>query len=92
MKAVWNGVVIAESDDIVIMDGDHYFPQSSLNSAYTSFSNHRTSDAKGQAFYQSLFVNGEMKPDAVWHYPEPNESAALLRDRVAFVSGIDIVD
>ena len=66
MKAIWNGVVVAESDDIVTVEGEHYFPQAALKSEYTSFSNHRTSDWKGQAYYQSLFVNGEMKADAEW--------------------------
>ena len=91
MKAIWNGVVVAESDDIVTVEGEHYFPQAALKSEYTSFSNHRTSDWKGQAYYQSLFVNGEMKANAVWHYPEPNESAANLKDRVAFTAGVAIV-
>ena len=66
MKAVWNGVVIAESDDIVVLEGNHYFPEASLKREYTSFSNHRTGCAwKGQAQYLSVFVNGEMNSDAV---------------------------
>ena len=60
MKAVWNGVVIAESDDTVVVEGNHYFPESALRREYTTFSNHRTSCAwKGQAHYYSLFVNGD---------------------------------
>lgn len=92
MKAIWNGVVVAESDDIVTVEGEHYFPQAALKSEYTSFSNHRSSDWKEQAYYQSLLVNGEMKADAVWHYPEPSESAANLKGRVAFTAGVQIVD
>jgi uncharacterized protein (DUF427 family) len=92
MKAIWNGVVVAESDDIVTVEGEHYFPQATLKREYTSFSNHRSSDWKGQAYYQSLMVNGEMKPDAVWHYPDPNESAANLKDRVAFTAGVEITE
>ena len=92
MKAIWNGAVIAESDDTVIVEGNHYFPLSSLKREYTSFSNHRSHCAwKGEAHYLSLFVNGEMKADAVWHYPQPNESAANLKDRVAFTAGVAIV-
>ncbi len=73
MKAVWNGVVVAESDDTVVVEGNHYFPESSLKREFTSFSNHRSHcHWKGEAHYYSLFVNGEMNPDAVWYYPEPS--------------------
>lgn len=92
MKAIWNGVVVADSDDIVTVEGEHYFPKAALKSEYTSFSNHRTSDWKGQAYYLSLFINGEMFPDAVWFYPEPSDSAANMKDRVAFKAGVNIVD
>ena len=90
MKAIWNGVVVAESDDIVTVEGEHYFPQAALKSEYTSFSNHRTSDWKGQAYYQSLFVNGEMNTDAVWFYADPKPEAAMVKDRVAFWKGVKV--
>ena len=93
MKATWNGVVVAESDDTVVVEGNHYFPEASLKREYVTFSNHRTSCVwKGQAYYMSLFVNGEMNPDSVWFYPEPTESAAEIKDRVAFKAGVSIVD
>ena len=93
MKAIWNGVVVAESDDIVTVEGNHYFPKASLKTEFITFSNHRTSCIwKGQAYYMSLFVNGEMNPDSVWFYPEPTESAAEIKDRVAFKAGVSIVD
>jgi uncharacterized protein (DUF427 family) len=93
MKAIWNGTVVAESDDIVTLEGNHYFPRDSLKSEFTTFSNHRTSCVwKGQAYYLSLFVKGEMNPDAVWFYPEPTESAQEIKGRVAFKAGVDIVD
>ena len=91
MKASWNGVVIAESDDIVTLEGNHFFPRASLNDAYTAFSNHRSSCVgKGQAQWLSLFVNGEMKPDAVWFYPEPTDAAQEIKGRVAFMPGVTI--
>jgi uncharacterized protein (DUF427 family) len=91
VKAVWNGVVIAESDDTVVVDGDHYFPQASLNRQYVTFSNHRSGSTwKGQAHYYSLLVNGEMNPDAVWYYPEPSEAAAAVKGRVAFWKGVKV--
>jgi len=93
MKAVFNGVVVAESDDMVVVEGNHYFPEAALKREYTSFSNHRTSCAwKGQARYLSLLVNGELNSDAVWYYPEPNEAAAQIKDRVAFGRGVQIVE
>ena len=89
MKAVWNNTVIAESDDIVTVEGNHYFPASSLNRQFTTFSNHKTSCAwKGQASYYSLIVNGEMNPDAVWYYPDPKPEAVAIKDRVAFWKGV----
>ena len=91
MKAMWNGAVIAESDDTVVVEGNHYFPESSLNRQYVTFSNHRSSDAwKGQAHYYSLMVNGELKPDAVWYYPEPSEAAMQIKGRVAFGKGVKV--
>ena len=70
MKATWNGVTLAESDDTVVVEGNHYFPEASLKREYVTFSNHRTScHWKGQAYYYSLFVNGDKdtvtSPEAV---------------------------
>jgi len=90
VKAVWNGAVIAESDDTVVVDGEHYFPEASLKREYVSFSNHRSSSPKGQAHYYSLFVDGELNPDAVWYYPEPDAAVAAIKGRVAFWKGVKI--
>lgn len=92
MKAIWNGVVLAESSDTVIVDGNHYFPAEAVNRSYTSFSNHRSSSEKGQAQYQSLLVNGEFLPDALWSYPEPTEAFESIRGRWAFGVGVMISD
>ena len=98
MKAQWNGTVIAESDDTVVVEGNHYFPEASLKREYVSFSNHRTSCPwKGQAHYYSLFVDGDVNPDAVWYYPEPSEAAreikALIGESTRAVShGVDLVN
>jgi len=93
MKAVFNGVVIAESDDTVLVEGNHYFPESALKREYTSFSNHRTSCAwKGQAQYMSLLVNGELNPDAIWFYADPLPAAAEIKGRVAFGKGVQVVE
>ena len=91
MKAIWNNTVIAESEDIVLVEGNCYFPESSLKREYTAFSNHRTSCSwKGQASYYSLLINGELNPDSVWFYPEPKPEAEMVRGRVAFWKGVEI--
>lgn len=91
MKAIWNKTVIAESDDIELVEGNHYFPEASLKREYTTFSNHKTSCAwKGQASYLSLMVNGEMNTDAVWFYADPKAEAEMVRGRVAFWKGVSI--
>lgn len=92
MKATWNGVVIAQSDDTVVVDGEHYFPESSVRREYLSFSNHRSNSPRGQAHYQSLLVAGEMLADAVWFYPEPSEAVRELKGRVAFGRGVKVTE
>lgn len=89
MKAIWKDTVIAESTDTVVVEGNHYFPEASLNREYVTFSNHKTTCPwKGQASYYSLIVNGEMNPDAVWYYADPKPEAAQIKGRVAFWKGV----
>jgi len=91
MKAIWNGAVIAQSDDTVVLEGNHYFPESSLNRDYVTFSNHHTTcSRKGQASYYSLLVNGEMNTDAAWYYPDPKPEAENIKGYVAFWKGVKI--
>lgn len=92
MKAIWNNAVIADSPTTVVLEGNHYFPESSLNRDYVTFSNHRTSCPwKGQANYYSLLVNGELNADAAWYYPEPKRDAEEIKGHVAFYKGVQIV-
>ena len=91
MKAVWNNTVIAESPDTVLVEGNHYFPESALKREFSTFSNHKSMCAwKGQASYLSLIVNGEMNPEAVWYYADPKPEAEMVRGRVAFWKGVKI--
>jgi uncharacterized protein (DUF427 family) len=91
MKATWNGAVIAQSDTTVVIEGNHYFPESSLNRDYITFSNHHTMCSwKGQASYYSLLVNGEMNTDAAWYYPDPKPEADNIKGHVAFWKGVKI--
>lgn len=91
MKATWNDTVIAESDNTVLVEGNHYFPERALNKEFTTFSNHKTSCPwKGEASYLSLLVNGEMNIDAVWYYADPKPEAEHIRGRVAFWKGVKV--
>ena len=91
IKAIWNGVTLAESDDTVVVEGNHYFPESSLKREYTTFSNHRSMCPwKGEAHYYSVMVNGDLNPNAVWYYPEPSEAAREIKGRVAFWKGVKV--
>ena len=93
MKALWNGQVIAESMDTVVVEGNHYFPLESVNRAFLVPS--QTTSVcpwKGTANYYSLHVEGESNTDAVWYYPQPKPAAAQVTGRVAFWRGVQIVD
>jgi uncharacterized protein (DUF427 family) len=93
VKAIWNGATIAESDDTVVVEGNHYFPESSLKREYVTFSNHRSSCPwKGQAHYYSLLVDGALNENAVWYYPEPSEAAREIKGRVAFWKGVTVTE
>jgi uncharacterized protein (DUF427 family) len=91
MKATWNGHVIAESDDIVTVEGNAYFPRAAVNAAYLRDS--ATTSVcpwKGTASYHSLSVDGRENKDAVWFYPAPKPAAAEIKDRVAFWKGVTV--
>jgi uncharacterized protein (DUF427 family) len=91
MKATWKGVTIAQSDDTVIVEGNHYFPEGSLDRKYIGISNHHTTCAwKGEASYYSLLVDGELNPDAAWYYLDPKPAAEEIKGRVAFWKGVKV--
>ncbi len=92
MRATWNGRVIAESDDIVTVEGNAYFPAASLDKAVINSSEHTSvCPWKGTAHYYSLDVDGNTNQDAVWFYPEPKSAASNIRDRVAFWKGVQVL-
>jgi uncharacterized protein (DUF427 family) len=92
MKAMWNGKVIAESNDIVVVENNNYFPVSSVNKEYLKSSNtHTFCYWKGTASYYSLVVDGKENIDAVWFYEEPSELAKEIKERIAFWKGVEIV-
>ncbi|MDX1976400.1 MAG: DUF427 domain-containing protein [Pseudanabaenaceae cyanobacterium bins.68] len=91
MKAIWNGVVVAESDRCETVEGNAYFPPEAIKSEYFKPSNtHTTCGWKGVASYYTLEVNGETNRDAAWYYPEAKEAAKNIRGYVAFWKGVQI--
>ena len=93
MKAVWNGEVIAESEDTVVVEGNHYFPRAALRDDVLEASDHHTTCGwKGQASYYSLQVGGQRNADAVWFYPDPLPGAEQVAERVAFWRGVQVTD
>jgi uncharacterized protein (DUF427 family) len=91
MKATWNGATLAESEDTVVVEGNHYFPLESVRAEYLRNSDtHTTCPWKGLASYKSIEVDGELNADAAWYYPEPKDAAAEIKDRFAFWRGVEI--
>ena len=91
VKATWNGVVLAESDATIIVEGNHYFPPEAVKREYFGDSTtHTTCPWKGKASYHHLEVNGQRNPDAAWYYPEPSAAAREIKDHIAFWKGVRI--
>lgn len=91
MRAVWNGQVLAESDDTVVVEGNHYFPPESVNKEFFSETEtHTVCPWKGLASYYTVTVDGQANPDAAWFYPEPKSEAEHVRGRVAFWHGVQV--
>lgn len=89
--ARWNGAVIAESDDTVVVEGNHYFPPDSVNEAlFEASPSHTTCPWKGVASYKSIVVDGKRNPDAAWFYPDPLPAAAEIKGRFAFWKGVTV--
>lgn len=92
VKAVWNGTVIAESDDTVVVEGNHYFPASALRREHVVESAHRTvCPWKGTAHYYTLRIGGAENANAAWYYPSPKPGAEAVAGRVAFWKGVTVV-
>ena len=93
MKAIWNGQVIAESENTVVVENNHYFPADSIRREFFSPNDQKTfCPWKGEASYYDLIVGEEKNKGAAWHYPAPKSAAAEIKDRVAFWRGVKVVD
>jgi uncharacterized protein (DUF427 family) len=91
VRAIWKGAVLAESDETVVVEGNHYFPADSLKREHFRESGtHTTCGWKGEANYYDVVVGGETNADAAWYYPEPKDAAKQIKDRVAFWRGVKV--
>ncbi len=90
-KATWNGTVLAESDDTVVVEGNHYFPPSSLNQDLFAKTDKTSSCPwKGKASYYDVVVDGQVNAGAAWYYPAPKDAASEIKDHVAFWKGVEV--
>jgi uncharacterized protein (DUF427 family) len=91
MKATWNNATLAESDNTIVIEGNHYFPPDSINKDYFQDSGtHTTCSWKGEASYYSVVANGETNRDAAWYYPDPKDAAKEIKNYVAFWRGVEV--
>jgi uncharacterized protein (DUF427 family) len=91
MKASWNDVIVAQSDDTVVVEGNHYFPESALKrELFEASDSHTVCPWKGTASYFNLRVNGAVNTDAAWYYPDPKPAASQIKGHVAFWRGVKV--
>ncbi len=92
MKAIWNGAVIAESNDTVVVEGNHYFPLDSVTANALEPTSHTSGCPwKGTANYYTVKVADKRNENAAWYYAEPKEAAKQIKGRVAFWKGVSVV-
>ena len=90
-KAIWNGVVLAESDRTEVVEGNQYFPPDAIKEEYFQPSNtHTTCPWKGIASYYTISVNGEVNKDAAWYYPQAKDKAKNIEGYIAFWKGVKV--
>ncbi|OCX50897.1 hypothetical protein BEL04_19425 [Mucilaginibacter sp. PPCGB 2223] len=93
MKAIWNDEIIAESDDTIVVENNHYFPPDTLKKKFFRDSpTHSTCPWKGEASYYTVDVKEQKNADAAWYYPEPKDAAANIKNYVAFWKGVKITN
>ena len=91
MKATWHDVVIAQSDDTIVVEGNHYFPPEAINREYfKESSTHTTCPWKGEASYYDVVVEDQVNKDAAWYYPQPKEAAGEIKNYIAFWKGVKV--
>jgi uncharacterized protein (DUF427 family) len=90
-RAIWNGIVVAESDDTIVVNGYTYFPRDDVRWEYLETSEHTSHCSwKGDARYYTLHVNGSTNANAAWHYPDAKPEAAHVQGRIGFWRGVEV--
>jgi uncharacterized protein (DUF427 family) len=90
-RATWNGAILAESDEVELVEGNVYFPPDAVRSEYLKPSDtHTVCWWKGTASYYTVVVDGKENPDAAWYYPQPSDAAKHVEGRVAFWKGVTV--
>lgn len=93
MKAIWNDIILAESNKTVIVEGNHYFPPETIKREYFNDSDYSTYCSwKGKASYYHIEAKGITNESAAWYYPDPKDKASHIKDHVAFWKDVKIVD
>ena len=93
MKAIWNNEVLAESDKTVVVEGNHYFPDDSINKEFFKQSEtHTVCGWKGTASYYDVVAGGKINKDAAWFYPQAKDDAKEIENHVAFWKGVEVVE
>jgi uncharacterized protein (DUF427 family) len=93
MKAIWGNEILANSNETIEVEGNHYFPSDSLNMAFFKKSDkHTVCSWKGIASYYDIEVNGNTNHDAAWYYPEPKSAANNIAGYIAFWKGVQIIN
>lgn len=92
MKAIWNNQVIAESDQTIVVEGNHYFPPDAVKKELLQPSDtHTTCPWKGEASYYTIITDGQTNKDAAWYYPQPKQAAENIKGYIAFWKGVQII-
>jgi len=90
MKVVKKNIVLADSDQTIVIEKNHYFPPESINRDYLQKSDtHTKCPWKGEASYYDVVIDGEVEKNAAWYYPEPKKAAKEIKNHVAFYSGVE---
>ncbi len=93
MKAIWKNTVIAQSDETVVIEGNHYFPADSVRTELLNDSDTTTvCPWKGAASYYNIDADGETNQDAAWSYPAPKDAASEIRGHIAFWKGVQVIE
>lgn len=91
MKAIWNDTILAESNDTIVIEGNHYFPPEAVKKEYFKNSDtHSICPWKGKASYYTVEVEGKENKDAAWYYPDTKEMAKKFENYVAFWKGVEV--